>query len=370
MLENEDGIKIDVEKAIEWSESGIKFAENQKQAIRLVLRSKVSIVTGGPGTGKTTIIHSILKILKAKKLNVKLCAPTGRAAKRMKESTRHDATTVHRLLEFEPGIYGFKHNEKNQLKCDVLILDEASMVDTQLMYGLLKAIPDNAKLVIVGDVDQLPSVGAGQVMRDFIESCAIPTVRLTEIFRQAKDSNIIKNAHLINSHQIPRYEGGDFHIIESSIEEAQGLIVDLVKQKIPESLSIDPIKDIQVLCPMQRGGVGARALNIELQKALNRSTEYITKYGQNYATGDKVMQIENDYDKEVYNGDIGYIRKIDVNDQLAEIEFDGEIKEYDFTDFDKITLAYATTIHKSQGSEYPVVLIPIFMQSYLMESVN
>lgn len=353
-------------------ELNITLAESQKLAIDKALDNRLMVITGGPGTGKTTLVNSLLKTLAAKKLNIKLCAPTGRAAKRLSESTGLEATTIHRLLEIDPAYSGFKRNEESPLSCDYLVIDETSMVDVPLFYSLLKALPLHSALLLVGDVDQLPSVGAGQVLKDIISSKVISTVQLTEIFRQAATSNIITNAHRINHGILPNMqitrEESDFYFVEAGHgDDIINKIITMVKERIPKKFNLNPVQDIQLLCPMQRGGAGARSLNIELQKVLNPNhTEGIVKFGQIFAVGDKIMQTENNYDKEVYNGDIGIIKAINEQDQEIIINFYNRDVNYDYTDLDQITLAYATTIHKSQGSEYPAVIIPITMQSYMM----
>ena len=310
---------IDPEKALPWIEqkTGLSLAESQVAAIRLALLSKVLVITGGPGVGKTTIVNSILRILAAKGVSLLLCAPTGRAAKRMTEATGFEAKTIHRLLEVDPKTGGFKRGSDNPLECDLLVVDETSMVDVMLMQALMRAVPDDAALLIVGDIDQLPSVGPGQVLADIIASGAVPVVRLTEVFRQAAHSRIITTAHQINRGAIPdlsRPEGdSDFYFVQADDPEtAVPLIIELVKTRIPQRFGLDPVRDIQVLCPMNRGGAGARSLNIELQAALNPAGERkVERFGWTFAPGDKVMQIENDYEKEVYNGDIGYIDDVD-----------------------------------------------------------
>ena len=349
----------------------IQLASNQKEAIKIASQNRIMVITGGPGTGKTTLVKSLLKVISTQKLKIKLCAPTGRAAKRLSESTGYEATTIHRLLEIDPFSGGFKRDEKNPLFCDYLVVDESSMVDIPLFYSLIKALPPHASLLLVGDVDQLPSVGAGQALKDIIESGVIPTVHLTEIFRQAADSDIILNAHRVNKGLIPNLtpkEGSDFYFVEAEPrDDIINKIITMVKDRIPKRFNLNPIQDIQLLCPMQRGGAGARSLNIELQKVLNPNhTNGIVKFGQIFAVGDKIMQTENNYDKEVYNGDIGIIKAINEQDQEIIINFYNRDVNYDYTDLDQITLAYATTIHKSQGSEYPAVIIPITMQSYMM----
>ncbi|MCX7342300.1 MAG: ATP-dependent RecD-like DNA helicase [Hyphomicrobiales bacterium] len=369
---------IDPDKALPWIEqkTGLKLAETQLAAIRLALLSKTMVITGGPGVGKTTIVNSILRILAAKGTNLLLCAPTGRAAKRMTEATGFEARTIHRLLEVDPKGGGFKRGPDNPLDCDLLVVDETSMVDVMLMQALLKALPDNAALLIVGDIDQLPSVGPGQILADIIASGALPVVRLTEIFRQAAHSRIITGAHTINQGLIPdltRPEGeSDFYFVQAEDPEtALRRIVELVKIRIPQRFGLDAIRDIQVLCPMNRGGVGAHSLNIELQKALNPAGERkVERFGWTFAPGDKVMQIENDYDKEVYNGDIGYIDDVDPDDGELTASFDGRTVTYGFGELDTLVPAYAATIHKSQGSEYPAVVIPVMTQHYAMLQRN
>ena len=353
-------------------ELNIRLAESQKLAVDKALNNKLMVITGGPGTGKTTLVNTILKTLEAKKLNIKLCAPTGRAAKRLSESTGLEATTIHRLLEIDPAFGGFKRNEESPLSCDYLVIDETSMVDVPLFYSLLKALPLHSALLLVGDVDQLPSVGAGQVLKDIISSKVVSTIQLTEIFRQAATSNIITNAHLVNQGILPNMqasrEESDFYFVEAEQgDDIINKIITMVKNRIPNKFNLNPVHDVQILCPMQRGGSGARSLNIELQKVLNPDyANGIMKFGQIFATGDKVMQTENNYDKETYNGDIGIIKAINEQDQEIIVNFYNRDITYDYTDLDQITLAYATTIHKSQGSEYPAVIIPITMQSYMM----
>jgi exodeoxyribonuclease V alpha subunit len=321
-------------------------------------------------------VNAILKILAAKGFDILLCAPTGRAAKRMTEATGFEAKTIHRLLEVDPRGGGFKRDADNPLDCDLLVVDETSMVDVMLMQALLKAVPDNSALLIVGDIDQLPSVGPGQVLADVIASGAVPVVRLTEIFRQAAASQIIVSAHRINQGNIPNLrkpEGdSDFYFVPADDPEtAVQRIVELVKTRIPQRFGLDPIRDIQVLCPMNRGGVGARSLNIELQAALNPAGERkVERFGWTFAPGDKVMQIENDYDKEVYNGDIGYIDDVDPDAGDLTASFDGRSVTYGFGELDTLVPGYAATIHKSQGSEYPAVVIPVMTQHYTMLQRN
>jgi exodeoxyribonuclease V alpha subunit len=370
--------QIDPEKALPWVEQrdGFQLADSQKTAIRTALVSKVLVITGGPGVGKTTIVNSILRILSAKGTKLLLCAPTGRAAKRMTEATGFEAKTIHRMLEVDPKGGGFKRDAENPLDCDFLVVDEASMVDVILMQALLKALPDSSALVIVGDIDQLPSVGPGQVLADIIASGAVPVVRLTEVFRQAAASRIIVSAHRINQGSMPdlRASGvdSDFYFVQADDPEiAVQRIIELVKSRIPKRFGLDPIRDIQVLCPMNRGGVGARSLNIELQSALNPAGERkVDRFGWTFAPGDKVMQIENDYDKEVYNGDIGYIDDVDPEVGELTCSFDGRAVTYAFGELDTLVPAYAATVHKSQGSEYPAVVIPVMTQHYAMLQRN
>jgi hypothetical protein len=356
---------IDPDKALPWVEKRIALAlaESQIAAIRLALTSKVLVMTGGPGVGKTTIVRAILRILAAKGVKLLLCAPTGRAAKRMTEATGFEAKTIHRLLEVDPKGGGFKRGEDNPLDCDLLVVDEASMVDVMLMQALTKAVLEKAALLIVGDIDQLPSVGPGQVLADVISSGAVPVVRLTEVFRQAAQSRIITSAHRINQGSIPDLNppgpDSDFYFVQADDPEtAVSRIIELVKTRIPKRFGLDPIRDIQVLCPMNRGGVGARSLNIELQAALNPAGDRkVERFGWTFAPGDKVMQIENDYDKEVYNGDIGTIDDVDPAKGELTATFDGRTVTYGFGELDMLVPAYAATIHKSQGSEYPAVVI-------------
>jgi exodeoxyribonuclease V alpha subunit len=369
---------IDPDKALPWVEKriGIILAESQVAAIRLALMSKVLVMTGGPGVGKTTIVRAILRILAAKGVRLLLCAPTGRAAKRMTEATGFEAKTIHRLLEVDPKGGGFKRGDDNPLDCDLLVIDEASMVDIMLMQALMKAIPDKAALLIVGDIDQLPSVGPGQILADVIASGAVPVVRLTEVFRQAAQSRIITSAHRINQGSIPDLSppgaDSDFYFVQADDPEtAVPRIIELVKTRIPKRFGLDPIRDVQVLCPMNRGGVGARSLNIELQTALNPAGDRkVERFGWTFAPGDKVMQIENDYDKDVYNGDVGNIDDVDAAGGELVVNFDGRAVTYGFGELDMLVPAYAATIHKSQGSEYPAVVIPIMTQHYAMLQRN
>ena len=369
---------IDAGKALPWVEgkTGLSLAASQTDAVRLALSSKVLVITGGPGVGKTTIVNAILRVLAAKGVTLLLCAPTGRAAKRMTEATGFEAKTIHRLLEVDPKSGAFKRTGDNPLDCGLLVVDETSMVDVLLMQALLKALPDGAALLLVGDIDQLPSVGPGQVLADLIASDAVPVVRLTEVFRQAAHSRIVTSAHGINRGVIPNLskpEGeSDFYFMQTDDPAtAVPLIIALVKTRIPKRFGLDAVRDIQVLCPMNRGGVGARSLNLELQAALNPAGERkVERFGWTFAPGDKVMQIENDYDKEVYNGDIGYIDDVDPDAGELTARFDGRAVSYGFGELDTVVPAYAATIHKSQGSEYPAVVIPVLTQHYVMLQRN
>ena len=369
---------IDTVKALSWVEqrTGLSLAASQAEAVRLALTSKAMVITGGPGVGKTTLVNAILRILAAKGVSMVLCAPTGRAAKRLSEATGFEARTIHRLLETDPRHGGFRRDGDNPLDCGLLVVDETSMVDVMLMQALLKAVPDTAALLVVGDVDQLPAVGPGQVLADIIASGAVPVVRLTEVFRQAARSRIVNSAHQINRGVIPdlsKPEGdSDFYFVAAEDPPtAVGRIVDLVKTHIPRRFGLDAVRDIQVLCPMNRGAVGARSLNMELQSALNPAGERkVERFGWTFASGDKVMQIENDYDKEVYNGDIGYVEDVDLEAGELVARFDGRAVVYGFGELDTLVPAYAATVHKSQGSEYPAVVIPVLTQHYAMLQRN
>jgi len=366
-LTNKEALLASAEKKL-----GLALSERQAETVRDSIERKVMVITGGPGTGKTTVIKSIIAVQESLGRKVMCAAPTGRAAKRMSEATGKDARTIHRLLEFSPKEGRFKKDEENPLDADALIIDETSMVDTVLMYHLLKAIPLHATLILVGDADQLPSVGAGNVLKDIIDSEVIPVVRLNEIFRQSKESMIIVNAHKINSGQMPLLKtGNDFYFIE--MEEPEAVVerlVGLCKERIPRKFRFHPIDDIQVLSPMHRGTVGAHNLNLELQKQLNPSTDELQRGGRVFKPGDKVMQIRNNYDKDVYNGDIGRIRGIDREEQEVRVDFDGKLVSYDFSELDEIVLAYATSVHKAQGSEYPVIVMPVLTQHFMLLQRN
>lgn len=351
---------------------GIVYDEVQQEAIQKALDSKVMVLTGGPGTGKTTTTQGIIAAFKARHMSILLAAPTGRAAKRMTEATGMEAKTIHRLLEYNP-MDGYKRNEENPLEGDALIVDECSMIDILLFYNLMKAIPSNMRLILVGDIDQLPSVGAGNVLRDIIDSRQIPVVRLTRIFRQAQSSRIVMNAHAINAGQFPNIRNGldtDFFFInQEDADEIVKLIIGLVRDRLPKKYGYPP-KEVQVLTPMQRGTVGAGNLNIELQNALNPTGPSLARGGYTFRLGDKVMQIRNNYDKNVFNGDIGYITAVNTNERTLTVTFDNRLVEYDITELDEIVLAYAITIHKSQGSEFPVVVMPVTMKHFVMLQRN
>jgi exodeoxyribonuclease V alpha subunit len=371
-------LQIDVEKAIEWvqSISRIDLAATQKLALRKTISGKVVVLTGGPGTGKTTLINSLVKILEKKGQRIVLASPTGRAAKRLSEVTGKEAKTIHRLLEFSPKEGGFKRNEDNPLDADLVVIDEASMVDILLMNQLLKAIPLTATLLLVGDVDQLPSVGPGNVLKDIIASGNVETIILTEIFRQAQESLIIVNAHRVNRGEFPQLkpqqgQRSDFYFIEKDDpEEVLGVIKELCVKRLPNAFRLNPLDDIQVMTPMHRGTVGVANLNAELQVLLNPQGKVITRGGRLFRVNDKVMQIKNNYEKDVFNGDIGTLAAIDIEEQKVQVKFEGRTVDYELSDLDDLVLAYAISIHKSQGAEYPVVVVPLLSQHYIMLQRN
>lgn len=353
-------------------ETGVEYDEVQLQAIEEAVRSKVMVLTGGPGTGKTTTTQGIIAVLKHMGMRILLAAPTGRAAKRMSEATGMEAKTIHRLLEFNPKD-GYKRNEENPLEGDALIVDECSMIDIILMNSLMKAVPRSMRVVFVGDIDQLPSVGAGNVLRDLIDSKKIPVVRLTRIFRQAQTSRIVMSAHAINQGKFPDTSNGKatdfFFIQQEDAEKTAGEIVNLVKNRLPKAYS-QKTSQIQVLTPMQRGVVGAANLNMALQNALNPCPTALNRGGYSFRQGDRVMQLRNNYDKEVFNGDLGYIESVDTEERTLLVNFEDRLVEYEASELDELTLAYATTIHKSQGSEYPIVVMPVLMTHYVMLQRN
>lgn len=363
---------VDVEKAIDWAQKGlqIELAPEQAMAVGQGVKEKLLIVTGGPGTGKSTITKAILAISEKVAPRILLAAPTGRAAKRMTEITGKKASTIHAMLEFDFKTGKFKRNRDNPLACDLIIIDEASMIDTQLMNLLLRAIPTQARVIFIGDVDQLPSVGPGNVLKDLILSERLPVVQLKKIFRQAAGSRIITNAHLINQGQFPdiSYEPrGDFQFIEAeNPEDVVKIVVDLVMNRLPKSHRFHRFDDIQILSPMKRGLIGSENINSVLQKELNPSPTPLFRFGRCFHIGDKVMQIRNNYEKEVYNGDVGKIIEIDMTDQTLKVGFYGKIVPYDFIEIDELMLAYAVSIHKYQGSECPCVIIPVHTSHFKM----
>jgi len=368
---------IDVARAIPWAENrtGLTLAPSQAEALRRAVAAKVLVITGGPGVGKTTLVNSILQVLGAEDVHVALCAPTGRAAKRLSESTGMEARTIHRLLEADPKTGGFRRDAAHPLGCGLLVVDECSMVDVPLMRALLQALPDRAALLLVGDADQLPSVGPGRVLADVIASGAVPVIRLTEVFRQAAASRIVTAAHCINRGQVPELgavEGADFFFVPA--EEPEDILRKLlavVRDRVPARFGLHPVRDVQVLCPMNRGSLGARALNVELQRALNPpGTVRVERFGWTFGPGDKVMQVANDYERDVFNGDLGLITGLDMEEGTLTVSFEGREVEYGFGELDELVLAYATTIHKAQGSEYPVVVVPLATQHYVMLARN
>lgn len=368
--------------AIEWVETYLKLtlSEGQKEAIRKLIESKLLVITGGPGVGKTSVIRSIIKVLQKESVKILLAAPTGRAAKRMTEATGLSAKTLHRLLETEGKGGQFQRNEQHPLEGDLLIIDEVSMVDVSMLRSVLLALPKSMSLILVGDVDQLPSVGPGQVLKDLIESDKVPICRLTQIFRQAKTSHIITNAHRINQGNMPDLADKtgidtDFYFVSANTpEECQHKLLKMVKERIPQKFNFNALTDIQVLTPMNRSSLGAQSLNQLLQQALNprvgAATYWVERFGTKFYVGDKIIQTTNNYDKDVFNGDGGVITAIDAETKEVCIDFDGREVFYELDELDEIALAYALTIHKSQGSEYPVVVIPIMMQHYMMLKRN
>jgi len=385
---------MDLDKALAWvqEKTGVALAAAQQQAVRTALTSKVTVITGGPGVGKTTIVNSLVQILLAKKCSVLLAAPTGRAAKRMSETTGALAQTLHRLLRYDPHEGGFTMNERRPLKADMLIVDETSMLDVPLAYHLLKAVPTVSSVVFVGDVDQLPSVGPGNFLRDLIESGAVPVVRLTEIYRQAKNSFIITNAHRVNEGQMPIFDNAGataasrplepgrgpeaapavdfFFIDQEDPEKALATVKTLCAERVPKRFGFDPMRDIQVLTPMHKGTCGAENLNRELAAALNPTGPHTQRYGRTLRVGDRVMQLRNNYDKDVFNGDLGRVQRLDLVDQQLIVTMDDREVAYDFDELDELAPAYAMSVHKSQGNEYPCVIVPVLTQHFVLLQRN
>ena len=369
---------MDLEKAVDWVQKRIdlQLAPRQIDAIKRAISDKVLIITGGPGTGKTTIIHAIIQIYRPVGARIFLAAPTGRASKRMTEATGQPARTIHRMLEFNWQKGGFQRNENRPLEADVIILDEVSMIDTILMYHLLKAVPSGATLIMVGDSNQLPSVGPGNVLKDVINSGSIPVIELNEVFRQARESLIIMNAHRINKGKVPEIRDpgedlGDFYFIEQEDpDQALHIVMELVCKRIPQRFNMRPKEDIQVVTPMHKGIVGTVNLNMKLQDSLNPSKMEIVRGDRGFRLNDKVMQIRNNYEKEVFNGDIGLVKSIDTENQEVVVDYDGRAVPYDYVELDEIILAYAISVHKAQGSEYPAVVLPILSQHYLLLQRN
>jgi exodeoxyribonuclease V alpha subunit len=355
---------------------GLELAPSQRDAVVQAMRQKVLVITGGPGVGKTTLVRSIIEVFAGRGLRCALCAPTGRAAKRLTETTGREAKTIHRLLEFDPALGGFKRDGANGLNLDLLVVDEVSMVDVSLMHQLVRAVPRHACLVLVGDVDQLPSVGPGLVLAEMIASGVVPVVRLTEVFRQAGQSWIIRAAHAILRGDVPESAPagqGDFYFVEASTPEMViDRLVTMVRERIPNRFGLDPLRDVQLLTPMNRSSLGTEALNRHLQGVLNppRDQAEVERFGWRFRVGDKVLQTRNNYQKEVFNGDVGRIRAIDEREGELTIDFDGRFVVYDLNELDEVSLAFSLSIHKSQGSEYPAVLIPLHTQHFVMLQRN